>query len=243
MITLRDAPGAPPSWPFAPIEELDVYLENAREPSLVQLETHAQGHLDPAALEAALAGALAADPSARRHAAATPRWSRHLRWETGAPAGLAGPGLLTVAGWGSPGQLAALREQLSAWPMSLEHTAARVLLAAGPEHDVVIVQVHHAAFDGISSLALLAAICAGYQDAVSTGRHPRAVRPSRPGSGPALPQVQPPASRRSRRGRGAEPRRGGSRPGLPTLPGVVTRIAAQAAQPDRPGYGLSLIHI
>jgi NRPS condensation-like uncharacterized protein len=35
-------------------------------------------------------------------------------------------------------------------------------------------------------------------------------------------------------------RRGGGRPGrpgLPPLPGVVTRIAAHAAQPDRPGYG------
>ncbi len=237
MTTLRDAPGAPASWPFAPIEELDVYLENAQEPSLVQLETHARGHLDPAALEAALAGALAADPSARRHAAATSRWSRRLRWETAAPAVRPAPGreatLLTVAGWSSPGQLATLRELLSAWPMSLNDTAARVLLAVGPEHDVVIMQVHHAAFDGVSSLALLSAICAGYQESAVASIRPQVVRPSWPGPGP----VQPPVPLRSRRGQAAAPRRGGSRPGLPLPPGVVTRIAAHAAQPDRPGYG------
>jgi hypothetical protein len=237
VTTLRDAPGAPASWPFAPIEELDVYLENAQEPSLVQLETHARGHLDPAALEAALAGALAADPSARRHAAVTSRWSRRLRWEAVAPAVRPAPGrettLLTVAGWDSPGQLSALREQQSAWPMSLNDTAARVLLAMGPEHDVVILQVHHAAFDGVSSLALLAAICAGYQDAAGAGIRPQAVWPSRPGSGP----VQPPAPLRSRRGRAAAARRRGGLPGLPLPPGVVTRIAAHAAQPGRPGYG------
>ena len=133
VTTLRDAPGAPASWPFTPIEELDVYLENAQEPSLVQLETHAPGHLDRAALEAALAGVLAADPAARRHLAATSRWSRRLRWEAAAPAIRTGSrpapggdaGLLTVTGWRSPGQLAALREQLSAWPMSLnEHRGA-----------------------------------------------------------------------------------------------------------------------
>ena len=62
MTALRDVPGAPASWPFAPIEELDLYLETACEPSLVVLETHTRGHLDGTALEAALTAVLAADP-------------------------------------------------------------------------------------------------------------------------------------------------------------------------------------
>jgi hypothetical protein len=245
VTTLRDTPGAPASWPFAPIDELDLYLENAQEPSLVQLETHVPGHLDRAALEAALADVLAADPSARRHLAAASRWSRRLRWEAAAPAIRPGrrpapggePGLLTVSGWGSPGQLAALRERLSAWPMSLNNTAARVLLAVGPEHDVVILQTHHAAFDGISSLALLSAICAAYRYRASASASigPQAASPSRPGSGP----VPPPAPHRSPRGQAPVARRG-NRPGLPLLPGVVTRVAAHATQPDRPGYGFVL---
>ena len=159
---------------------------------------------------------LAADPSARRHLAATSRWSRRLRWQTARPpwagrvrsSGEAG--LLTVAGWSSPGQLAALRERLSAWPMSLNGTAARLILAVGPEHDVVILQTHHAAFDGISSLALLSAICAAYRDAVGAGIGPQTASPSRarpldpapagrardqswPGPAPRGPARRPPA--------------------------------------------------
>ena len=176
MTALRDVPDTPASWPFAPIEELDLYLESAREPSLVVLETHTRGHLDGTALEAALTAALAADPSARRHLAATSRWSRRLRWETAAPAIRPGGGVLTITSWNSPGQLAALREQQSAMPMSLNDTAARLLLAVGPEHDAVILQTHHAAFDGISSLALLSAICAAYRDAVGAGMGPGPLR-------------------------------------------------------------------
>ncbi len=263
MTTLRDVPDAPASWPLAPIEELDLYLENAQEPSLVALETHTQGHLDRTALEAALTAVLAADASVRRHLAATSRWSRRLRWEaappairTGRPSGEAGARLdgelLTVTGWRSPSQLATLREQLSAWPMSLSDTAARMLLAVGPEHDVVILQTHHAAFDGISSLALLSAICAAYRDVAGAGNGPQTTSPSLPFSEPVSgpgsepvsgpgsepgsgPPVQPSAPHRSRRGRAAA-----SRHGLPALPGVVTRIVADVAQPDRPGYGFVL---
>ena len=72
MTTLRSAPEVRPGlapWPLTPIEELDLDLENAAEPSLIQLETPARGHLDHAILDAALAGVRAADPAARRHRA------------------------------------------------------------------------------------------------------------------------------------------------------------------------------
>ena len=141
--------------------------------------------------------------------------------------------MLTITSWNSPSQLAALREQLSARPMSLNDTAARLLLAVGPEHDVVILQTHHAAFDGISSLALLSAICAAYRDAVGAGMGPQAASPPWPGSGPILP----PDPHQSLPGPAPAAWLGRNRPGLPLLPGVVTRIAAHPAQPDRPGYG------
>jgi NRPS condensation-like uncharacterized protein len=235
VTTLRDAPDAPASWPFAPIEELDLYLENAQEPSLVQLETHVRGHLDQAALAAALTGVLAADPAARRHVAATPRWSRRLRWEAAAPAawpdGRPASGepasVLTVTGWRSAGQLAALREQVSAWPMPLHSTAARVLLAVGPEHDVVIVQTHHAAFDGISSLALLGAICAAYRDRGGGGDPAPPVPPD-----PGVAHLPPPREQAP-----------AARPAPRRLPGLVTRIAARAPQPDRAGYGFVLASV
>jgi NRPS condensation-like uncharacterized protein len=266
VTTLRDAPGtaappaAPVSWPFTSIEELDFFLENTGEPSLVQMETHVLGHLDRPALEAAVAGALAADPAARRRLAGTSRWHRRLRWESGAPARHTGPGLVTVVAWNDPGELAGLREHLSGRPMSLNDGAARVILAVGPAHDVVILHTHHAAFDGISSLALLNAICAGYRNRVAardgadagggagardpaTAGHAPAGAPAA-GGGPApRTGLRPPRHDTAPHQAAAPPQpkdSGRRRPGLAPLPGTVTRIAAQGGQPGRPGYGAVL---
>lgn len=259
MTTLLDTAGAPACWPFTPIEELDVYLENAQEPSLVQLETHTREHLDPAVLAAALADVLAVSPAARRRLATASRWRRRLRWEALAPGYPAGrgpgaggePGSLTVASWGSPGQLTELRERLSAWPLMLTDTAVRVTLAAGPEHDVVIMQMHHAAFDGISSLALLNALCAAYRGRAGAtlgggsgaGAQPAAL--AQPDPAPA--QTAAPHRLPGRPGTAvAAPGRtwpGRSWPGLTRLPAVVTRIAAPTGQSGRPGYGCVLTSV
>ena len=132
MTAVRSARGrpGPASWPLTPIEELDLYLESDADPSLIQLELLVGGHLDVAVLAEALAGVLAADPAARRHLAATSWWCRRLHWETGAPGHH--DGVLTVASWRSPGQLAALREWVSAWPIPLGDRTVRLVLAAGP---------------------------------------------------------------------------------------------------------------
>jgi hypothetical protein len=243
VTTLRRTPASRAgltSWPFTPIEELDLYLESAADPSLIQLETLVQGHLDPAALESALAGALAADPAARRHLAATSPWRRRLHWEAAAPVAPAAAGArshpgrdarpLTVATWRTTGQLAALREWVSAWPIPLRDRAVRLILAIGPEHDVVILQTHHAAFDGISSLALLTAIGAVYREWAGdiAGVGPETI---------SLPAPRPAGTAGQTGTRGA-----GRTPGTLSrvavrLPGVVTRVAARTAWSDRPGYG------
>jgi NRPS condensation-like uncharacterized protein len=231
VTTLRSAPGVQPgpsSWPLTPIEELDLYLENAAEPSLIRLETPVQGHLDYPVLASALADVLAAEPAARRHLAATSPWCRRLRWE--ADESVNSAGLLTVAGWRTAEQLAALRERLSAWPIPLRDRAVRLVVAAGPEHDVVILQTHHAAFDGISSLALLAAISAAYRERAG----------NIPGTGPHV--AAPPASCRSGTAdwtgtRGAGRMQVALTRAVGLLPGLVTRIAAHTAWPARPGYG------
>ncbi len=230
MTTVRSARGRAglASWPLTPVEELDLYLESAEDPSLIQLELPVGGHLDVAVLAAALADVLAADPAARRYLAATSRWRRRLRWETGAPGHH--DGVLTVASWRSPGQLAALREWVTAWPIPLCDRTVRLVLAAGPGHDVVILQTHHAAFDGISSLALLTAIGAAYRqragDLASSGSQavpPLATRPFG-SAGPA-----------GTRGAGWIPRALTWIAAL--LPGAAARIAAHSARPYRPGYG------
>jgi hypothetical protein len=228
------------SWPFTPIDELDLYLEGAADPSLIQLETLVRGHLDPAALESALADVLAADPAARRHLAATSPWRRRLRWEASAPVAPAAAGArshpgrdaspLTVASWRTTGQLAALREWVSAWPIPLRDRAVRLILAIGPEHDVVILQTHHAAFDGISSLALLTAIGVTYRECAGdvAGLGPETI---------SLPAPRPAGTAGPAGTRGA-----GRTPATLArvavrLPGVVTRVATRTAWPDRPGYG------
>jgi NRPS condensation-like uncharacterized protein len=227
------------SWPFTPIEELDYYLESVAEPSLVQLETHVQGHLDPAALATALASALAADPAARRQLATTPRWCRRLRWEAAAPvvrAGAAAP--LIVIGWDTEAELTAVRERLSAWPIPLHDGAVRLILAAGPGRAVVTLQTHHSAFDGISSVALLAAICAAYRQHAHVAIAPVAfaraaiahVATARVATARVATDGGPDA------GSGPPPARPGRR-SVPRAPGAVTRIAPQDGQPGRSGYG------
>src|SRR5256886_16821957 len=79
---------------------------------------------------------LARDPAVRRHLEATSRWRRRLRWETGAPG--RADGVLTVARWRSPGQLAALREWVAGWPIPLCDRAVRLGLAVRPSHGGLI---------------------------------------------------------------------------------------------------------
>src|SRR5690242_6978414 len=230
MTAVRNARGRAGlvSWPLTPIEELDLYLESAADPSLIQLELPVGGHLDMTVLAAALDDVLAADPAARRYLAATSRWRRRLHWETGAPDHH--DGVLAVASWRSPGQLAELRERVTTWPIPLCDRTVRLVLAAGPEHDVVILQTHHAAFDGISSLALLAAISAAYRE--------------RAGNRPAIsPRIAPPPAS-SLSGPAAPVSTGGAGRNPVTLariaawlPGAATRIAAHTVWPGRPGYG------
>jgi hypothetical protein len=214
-ITLTRAPGAPPApgvQRLTPIEELDYLLDRPWEPNLVLWETHTHGHLDRKVLAEAVTAALGTDSGARRRLAATPRWGRRLYWRPApgpgdtAPgqAGLGdtgrdgpGAGLLTVASWRTPAELEALRQRLFAWPIALEEAVVRVILAVGPEYDAVIMQVHHTAFDGISSLRLLGAIAQAYRDRLGapSGLHsvpnpPTQAQPSTPTS-PATPSFPP----------------------------------------------------
>jgi NRPS condensation-like uncharacterized protein len=267
-ITVTKAPAAPPAprvQRLTPIEELDYLLDRPWEPNLVLWETHPHGHLDREVLAEAVTAALGTDSGARRRLAAIPHWGRRLYWRAApgpgdtAP-GQAGPGdtgrdgpgdtgrggpsagLLTVASWRTPAELEALRQRLFAWPIDLEEAVARVILAVGPEHDAVIMQVHHTAFDGISSLRLLGAIAQAYRDRLGapSGLHsvpsprpqPRASTPSTPTpSTPTPPDAESPQ---------AAPRLV-TRAQARSWPGTVTRIAPQAGEPDRPGYGFVLI--
>ena len=169
MIAVGTAPGpapAPPAGRLTAIEELDYLLDRPAEPNLVLWEIHSHGHLDRSALTAAVTAVFGTDSGARRRLAASGRWDRHLYWRSAGPE--PGRPLLTMISWRTPAELDALRERLFAWPIALTDSVVRVFLAAGPEYDVVILQVHHTAFDGVSSLRLLGAITEAYRARVTT---------------------------------------------------------------------------
>lgn len=153
----------------------------------MHLETHVPARLDRAVLARALAAALDADPEARRRLASSSPWRRHPRWE----ASCAGSAGLRVVTWRDPGELDALRESLTTEPIPLGEHVARLTLAAGPDRDVLFLQVHHAAFDGVSALALLSAIGDAYRSL--TPAAPACAAPAAPSRrSPALPH--PPRS-------------------------------------------------
>jgi hypothetical protein len=246
VVTPPGPAASPPDQRLTAIEELDYLLERPAEPSLVLWEVHCRGHLDRAALAGAVTAAFGADSGAGRRLAAAPRWGRRLYWRPVAP-DPGGP--LTEASWRTPAELNDLRERLFARPLSLTEAVARVVLAVGPEHDVVIIQVHHTAFDGVSSLRLLSAITQAYR-ARATAPHLHSVPDSLPApdSPPvpgSLPRLDAPPSLPSSvtpapptpASTPATSRRGwaGARPA------AVTRIAPQGGQPGRPGYGFVLI--
>jgi NRPS condensation-like uncharacterized protein len=224
----------PAAWPLEPIEELDVYLDSPVEPSVIHLEVQADGHLDPVALQTALTIVMAADPAARRYLAASSRWSRRMHWEADPRRS---PAMLTVARWHDREELAALREEVTAWPIQLRERSARLVLAVGPDRDAVILQTHHAAFDGISTLALLTSISESYRQCAAgiagfgspaPAIH-QAARQAARREVPALRFRDPAAAAMIQRALS---------PVAAWLPGGVTRIAAQTKCPGQPGYGV-----
>jgi hypothetical protein len=263
VTTLTRDPGAPPAparQRLTAIEELDYLLDRPWEPNLVLWELHAHGHLDREFLTEALAAALGSDSGARRRLAATPRWGRRLYWRQApipgpyAPAAGGAPGssLLTVASWRTPAELEALRQRLFAWPIALDQAVVRVVLAVGPQDDALILQVHHTAFDGISSLRLLSAITQAYRDRAGQGRHLHSVPPvtqKAAATSPTPPDSPASAFTPARHDPPSPADRAAPRPARKLVtraqshswPGTVTRIAPQAGQPDRPGYGFVLI--
>ena len=235
MTTVTRDPGAPPAparQRLTTIEELDYLLERPWEPNLVLWEIHAHGHLDRPVLTAAVTAALGSDTGARRRLAVTARWGRRLYWRSAPAPDGPDPSLLTVANWRTPAELEALRQRLFAWPIALNQAVVRVILAVGPDHDAMIMQVHHTAFDGVSSLRLLRAITQAYRDRATPATPLHSVPAPRPA--PSVPAV--PAPRPAPRPGPALVTRAQTR----SWPGTVTRIAPQAGQPGRPGYGFVL---
>jgi hypothetical protein len=211
---------APPRVPFGVADELAWYYDAPGEPSNVHLEARVPGHLDGAALRAATGAALAAQPRALVRRAARGWWRRGLAWEVPARPDR---DPVTTATWADEQELERERERfLAAAPPLDRSPPVRVLLAAGPGEDRIILNAHHSALDGLSCLGLLRSIARHYpggsgSDRPAAGTGPAAAGPPPGGAGPA-PAPDPPRSGRPR--------------AAAWRPAGVARIAA-----DRPGDG------
>jgi NRPS condensation-like uncharacterized protein len=241
-----------PGRPFTPADQVGCYFDSAAEPNNVHLELWLPGQLRADALRAAVATALTDLPEAGQRRAAGPWWQARYAWD--GPAGLdADP--VAESRWRTMAELDALRARfLSAAPALGQSPPFRLLLARGPQWDSLILNAHHAAFDGRSCVLLLGLIAQRYPagepapaaggPAWGAGRAEAAGWTA--GPPPAAGPVPRPADRVTRPFLDNSKKRGGrpfSRRAFPAR--TVARIAARpGSRPGRraaPGYGLSLL--
>jgi NRPS condensation-like uncharacterized protein len=214
---------------FAVADELTCYYDRPAEPANVHLEVRVPGRLDPAALSASVSQVLASQPRimARRRQAG---WQRSYRWEFPVP-----PGADTVltAAYTSQDDLDRQRDTfLSTAPSLAIAPPFRFLLASGSGGDHLILNAHHAAFDGLSCLRLMHEVAARYDPHAEGGKaHASGRRAPDAGHarvpGPTTSPGEEPAGQR-----GAARRRSGR----------TGRIApGSGAERGMPGYGAHLV--
>ena len=146
--------------PFTAIDEVDTYLDRPGEPNNIHLELSFPDRVDEDRLRPAVAAALAIHPLARARRVRPGLLDRHLLWEIPAEPEL---DPVSVVSWTDPAQLSDVRAAFLAVAPPLDSSPRlRVLLACGPEHDVVLLNAHHAGLDGVSCLRLAYSIARSY---------------------------------------------------------------------------------
>jgi NRPS condensation-like uncharacterized protein len=238
-----------PQAPFGTADELSCYYDAPTEPCNVHIEVWVSGHLEEAALRRATEAALAEQRRALVRRARGGWWRRSYAWEVPRRPDL---DPLSATTWSDERELAQRRMQfLAASPPLDSSPPVRLLLAAGPGEDCLILNAHHAALDGISCLELLLGVARHYQGAAdpAAGSAALGADPAALGADPAaLAAAVPALARHSTGPVGSRP----DGPGRPArarslLPRPAARIAAELASDpgrgpaDRSGYGFRLI--
>src|SRR3954454_23026051 len=207
------------------LDELYLHLDREDEPWTVHLEIQAEGRLDPARLRSAIREAAQRHPIARARLADARATDVRYRWEIADE--LTDPQLEVVEGH----DFAAARERLMATSPPLDRPGPfTVLLARQREGDSLVLNLHHAAGDGLAALRLMGSIARAYggEAAPEPPVDPLAVRDIRDLVGGSIGD-------RLKRGRGALEyvTRGLSPP---------ARIA-ERGESERPGYGFELLSL
>ena len=221
--TRHAPPGEPAAGPrpFGVVDELNCYFDAPAEPNNVHVEVWLPGHLDPGRLRDAVTAALAAEPRAGVRRARGGWWRRGYAWEF-PPRSDEDP--VSTATWRTEADLDKSRERFMAAAPPLDRSPPfRLLLARGPGRDSLILNAHHAAFDGRSCLRLLHLIAERYD---ATGL------PAVPAGEPFQARI-PRSAKSGSPGRARHPVRRNSRIAPRHADGHRTRRA--------PGYGFALL--
>ncbi|HEX2274089.1 MAG TPA: hypothetical protein VHG90_09485 [Acidimicrobiales bacterium] len=148
------------SEPLGPLDEAILYLDSPSEPWSVHLEVQLGGVLDETRLRWAVRTALHRHPRAAARLVATSRPGRRPEWHATPAPSLDAFDVLPCEG---DDDLAAAREELLSRPFSLE--ASPPLLVRLLRHrggDVVMLNLHHAAGDGMAALVFLQSVARAY---------------------------------------------------------------------------------
>ena len=215
--------------PFGIVDELNCYFDSPAEPNNVHVEIWLPGHLDPDRLRDAVTAMLADEPRAGARRADRGWWRRGYAWEF-PPQADADP--VSTARWRTEADLDVARARFLATAPPLDRSPPfRLLLARGPGRDSLILNAHHAAFDGRSCLRLLRLIA----DRYGAGRpaEPDRADPFRPPAW-AGPARRAPAARPAILGP-AIPRPAIPRPAIPGSSRSGASNRASSPGPAAPG--------
>jgi NRPS condensation-like uncharacterized protein len=216
-----------PSVPLNRLDELFLGLDHDGEPWNIHFEVRASGRLDADRLADAIGAAALRHPLARARLADWSYSDRGYRWDI-ADSLVEIP--LEIVACADEAALAAARERLLSRSPSLDAAPPfTMLLAHGPVGDTVVLNLHHAAADGIGAARLMLSILrvyAGADDPVPP-LDPLAVRDVSALAGTA--SLADGVVRMRALARHA------ARQWMPP-----TRVAADGGR-DRPGYGVELL--
>jgi NRPS condensation-like uncharacterized protein len=146
--------------PLNLLDELYLTLDRRQEPWVVHVEARVTGRLDPDRLAAALGAAVQHHPIARARLAESRSTDRSHRWEilddlSEVP--------LHIAACDDDAMLAQARERHFAFTPSLDVAPPfAVLLAHVPDGDTILLNVNHAAADGMGAARLMRSILRAY---------------------------------------------------------------------------------
>ncbi|HWE14565.1 MAG TPA: condensation domain-containing protein [Solirubrobacteraceae bacterium] len=211
------------------LDELYLHLDRDDEPWSVHLEVGVEGTIDSERLAEAIRAGVSAHPIARARLRPSRATDVRYHWEIAEELGEVP---LTVTACPDSAALAAARERLMSGSPSLDASPPfAVTHAHHPAGDTIMLNLSHAAGDGMSAVRLMASFLRSYagQPDPPAPVNSLAVR--------NIGRLVNSGSFRARLARGRTLIERSAR-----LAGAPARVAPQGAE-DRPGYGFSLLHL